>query len=70
MPSVESFDVKPVDLFYISVMLMRIPGQHYENVRSPSSTSLLAKEGLVNCYSVLPNICVAFYSNLVLGVTK
>ncbi|KAF9819085.1 hypothetical protein SFRURICE_000750 [Spodoptera frugiperda] len=30
-----------------ALMLMRIPGQHYENVRSPSSMSLLAKEGLV-----------------------
>nr|XP_049701305.1 dynein axonemal heavy chain 10 [Helicoverpa armigera] len=31
-----------------ALMLMRIPGQHYENVRSPSSTSLLAKEGLTD----------------------
>ncbi|XP_049877279.1 dynein axonemal heavy chain 10 [Pectinophora gossypiella] len=31
-----------------ALMLMRIPGQHYENVRSPSSVSLLAKEGLTD----------------------
>ncbi|KPJ04007.1 Dynein heavy chain 10, axonemal [Papilio xuthus] len=31
-----------------ALMLMRIPGQHYENVRSPSSMSLLAKEGLTD----------------------
>ncbi|KAL4712607.1 hypothetical protein ACJJTC_007202 [Scirpophaga incertulas] len=31
-----------------ALMLMRIPGQHYENVRSPSSVSILAKEGLTD----------------------
>ncbi|XP_059059014.1 dynein axonemal heavy chain 10 [Achroia grisella] len=31
-----------------ALMLMRIPGQHYENVKSPSSMSLLAKEGLTD----------------------
>nr|XP_034835442.1 dynein heavy chain 10, axonemal [Maniola hyperantus] len=31
-----------------ALMLMRIPGQHYQNVKSPSSTSLLAKEGLTH----------------------
>ncbi|XP_063540762.1 dynein axonemal heavy chain 10 [Cydia strobilella] len=31
-----------------ALMLMRLPGQHYENVRSPSSVSLLAKEGLMD----------------------
>ncbi|CAG9136916.1 unnamed protein product [Plutella xylostella] len=31
-----------------ALMMMRIPGQHYENVRSPSSVSLLAKEGLLD----------------------
>ncbi|XP_041985040.1 dynein axonemal heavy chain 10 [Aricia agestis] len=31
-----------------ALMLMRIPGQHYEHVRSPSSASLLAKEGLTD----------------------
>ncbi|KAJ2948630.1 hypothetical protein O0L34_g7885 [Tuta absoluta] len=31
-----------------ALMLMRLPGQHYENVRSPSSVSLLAKEGLTD----------------------
>ncbi|CAK1584360.1 unnamed protein product [Parnassius mnemosyne] len=31
-----------------ALMLMRIPGQHYENVRSPSSMSILAKEGLTD----------------------
>ncbi|XP_075981627.1 dynein heavy chain at 89D [Anticarsia gemmatalis] len=56
--SIMSFNVTPTDVVNKeladkrrrdkALMLMRIPGQHYVNVRSPSSISLLAKEGLTD----------------------
>lgn len=45
-------------------MLMRIPGQHYENVRSPSSISLLAKEGLVSLIIFIVSKTISKYKYL------
>lgn len=54
------------NIFNVSVMLMRIPGQHYENVRSPSSVSILAKEGLVSKYKFIETNSGIYCSNALL----